>query len=223
MKLIHYIINICIGFSFFFVSCTAEEELPSQKLGYVYLSGIELTNEGELLPATKAVDEKLQIEIWKNGELVPGQSFLPGKVPEVLTLSPGSYILKAFTPEYETEADSGKKGSAAYNKEYEFSLVSGDNLRINLKAPMVNIGVGFNLSSDFSTAFTNYTITVISGLRSYTISPNNKSDICYFNMPASGKLNYTITATNVSGDPFFTQKELSVVNGTIYTINIDIK
>lgn len=220
MKLLNIFITIS---SLLFFACTAEEELPSQEPGYVYLSGIELVNEGVLLPVTKAVDEKLQIEIWKNGELVPGQSYSPGKVPEVLTLSPGSYTLKAFTPEYEIEAASGNKGSAAYNKEYEFTLTSEDYLRINVKAPMINVGVGFSLSSDFSTAFTNYTITVISGIRSYSISPNNKNDICYFNMPTNGKLSYTITATNANGEPFFTQKELSVVNGTIYTVNIDIK
>lgn len=207
-----------------FLACSKDEVFQSQEVGYLSISEIDFTSEGESAPFTKAVDEALEIEIWQNGAVVPGQSYEAGSVPERIALSPGSYILKASSPDYGKEVASGIKGTPAYYNEYPFTIATGDNMSIKLTVPMRNIGLKFGPSEEFERLFPTFSIKVETPTRSYTFNETNCKEAAYFDTPKSESLSYTISAKNTDDESVGPlQKSISVKAGTIYTLTINVE
>lgn len=211
-------------FSFFLLACSKDEESSSQAFGYLTISEMNLTYEGESRPLTKAVDEVLRLEICQNGEVVAGQSYEAGSVPERIALSPGTYLLKAFSAEYDKEPENESKGIPVYYDEYPFTISTGDDMTIELTIPLRNIGILFAPSEEFKQVFPVFSLKVEALSRSYTFNETNYGEAAYFNLTQSGSINYALVATNTDGEvvgPLL--KSIELEKGTIYTLALEIE
>lgn len=219
MKLKNYILFFCMSLLLF--ACSNESEDNFGSSGYLSLSDIRLVCDGMVIPLTKAVDEKLRIEVWQNGTLVPGQTYEPGSIPDKIILASGVYVLKAFTPGYREEAEEGYPGSATYYYEYSFTITTGNLLTITLDIPMSNIGVGISLSDSFSEAFATYRIVFQTTTRSFEITQENKDDLFFFNLPENERLTYQISVVNADGESMGPlERTIKVEAGKLYTVQV---
>lgn len=201
-----------ILFFFLLMGCHSTEIRDSESGGYLLIEGVLLKVDAEIIPLTRAVDAGLQIQIWQNGALLPGQDYAPGTdFSKRIVLPAGEgYQIKAFTPDQaEAAADTGHP---VYNVESgAFSVVEADITTISLVAPQINVGVGIQCETSFLENFTDISVTITSESgRSVVISGSEDPALRYFNMPASGKLQYTVKATNADGEPMEQISELEV-------------
>lgn len=201
-------------------ACNEEEHSPLSQ-GYLTVSAVELECDGEAVPLSKAVSPDLKIEIWQNNSPLPGQVYEPGGMPGKIALSPGAYLLKAYTPGYAEEPADQDKGKAIYYGEVSFSIEADQVSSVSLSVPMINTGVSIQLSEAFSQAFSDFTILMEAGGRSFTINTANPEDVFYF-MPAGGEsLNYSISVVNKEGESHGAIKSLPVLPGKLYSIRLE--
>ncbi|WP_455592138.1 DUF4493 domain-containing protein [Bacteroides sp.] len=194
-----YILYIISSVFLFIVTSCNEQNVPSSDFGYLNIDGVNLSNENELVPLSRAVDTGLKLEIWQGEDCV--RSYEPGatELSKRIVLPIGEYVLKAFTPDKE-EAFDEEIGIPIYEVEHSFSIVSEDITTISVVVPQINIGISIEYAGAFKEAFSDYSVLVYSKSGREVTIIGESANICYFNIPADGILYYKLTATNADGE-----------------------
>ena len=156
---------------------------------------LELTRAGRPAVATRAVDDDLTVDIYKQNTRVG--HYQPGSVPAKIILEPGDFRLVAYTDNQTTwtTANSGK-GEGCFYAETTFHMDEDMVFRLKLDVPMKNYAVGLKLPQHFTDLFRTYTFTLTSGSRSVNITEGEKA---YFSV-ADGAFTYALRATNIDNN-----------------------
>ena len=177
--------------------------------GTLLLDGLRKQTTADSL-STKAVDDDLYVEIWKEKQQL--HRFEPAETPNQLKLAEGAYLLKSYNAAALSTEVSGK-GEAIFQMEKTFSITAGEINRLDAIVPMTNVGI--RLAKELPAQFTGYQLTVQQGTRSERLSQN---EVAYFT--AGEQLLYTLSALNEDGENCVKLGSLqSPVAGTIYEIN----
>ena len=158
------------------------------------------------------------IEIWKGDALYDNCKYEPGEIPSKIELPAGSYLLKAYTPNYasmETVFAEGNLGEAVYYKEQAFVIEAEKVTYPAVSVPMINFGIC--LKDDLPSSFNDYTLDATIGDRTITLKP---AEIGYFPISAIGStLTFSLNAINADGESLDTKETASNLQaGTIYEI-----
>lgn len=198
MKHIPYIL---VTFLFLLSSCQQEDTPIEAGKGFLSLSSIELEAENITTITTRAVSPDLAIEILKADDRTTVKSYEAGaaEASGKIELEPGEYILKAYSPNYETTYTAAEKGAPKYYKEQAFTVISQRVSNLTLQVPMTNIGVRLALPETFGTYFPSYTFSATIGDRTVTLQNGEEA---YFERPESSdtKLQYNLSATNIDNE-----------------------
>lgn len=207
-----------IGMAALLAACSAEDD--TRAVGYLSLTDLTVTCEGEALPLSKAVDAGLQVQVCQGETVV--RDYAPGTdLSRRVALPVGSYTVKAFTPD-QAEAADNVAGHPVYSIVSDaFAITDGDLTTLSLVAPQVNVGVkavfDANTLADFPTA--SLTLTAATG-RTVTIGAGNADTYYYFNLPADGRIDYTIRVTNADGEAFSRDGALTSVEAKNYAVAV---
>lgn len=213
-----YLLSILL-ILFFFSSCQQEDLLPSQSPGFLSLENVTVAASDVNAVHTKAeVDARFMIEIWKGGALYDNCKYEPGEIPSKIELPAGSYLLKAYTPNYasmETVFAEGNLGEAVYYKEQAFVIEAEKVTYPAVSVPMINFGIC--LKDDLPSGFNDYTLDATIGNRTITLKP---AEIGYFPISAIGStLTFSLNAINADGESLDTKETATNLRaGTMYEI-----
>lgn len=168
--------------------------------------------------ATRAVDAELQLEIWSSDGATLVRQFAPGAFANRLTLEAGSYLLKAFTPNYTTSYSDTELGEAKYYAEKPFTIEADVVNRISFSVPMINTAVSLSLPSDFDTLFSSYSFTIKQQATQRNVTLNAGAT-AYFDCTASeADLLYTLMTINSDNEPHSDSGNLTAKASTLYLI-----
>ena len=168
--------------------------------------------------STRAVDAELQVEVWSVDGATMLHQFTPGQSPNRMTLEAGSYLLKAFTPNYQTTYGNDELGEAKYYAEKVFSIEPAVVNRISCPVPMVNTAISLSLPEGFNTWFTSYSFSVKQSTTSRTVSMEVGQTAYFDCTDRATSLLYTLTSINTDNEPNSDSNTLSASAGTHYRI-----
>lgn len=169
--------------------------------------------------STRAVDAELQVEVWSVDGATMLHQFTPGQSPNRMTLEAGSYLLKAFTPNYQTTYGNDELGEAKYYAEKVFSIEPAVVNRISCPVPMVNTAVSLILPEGFNTWFTSYSFSIKQSTTSRTVSIEVGQTAYFDCTDGATSLLYTLTSINTDDEPNSDSNTLSASAGTHYRIS----
>ena len=168
--------------------------------------------------STRAVDAELQVEVWSVDGATMLHKFTPGQSPNRMTLEAGSYLLKAFTPNYQTTYGNDELGEAKYYAEKVFSIEPAVVNRISCPVPMVNTAISLSLPEGFNTWFTSYSFSIKQSTTSRTVSIEVGQTAYFDCTDGATSLLYTLTSINTDDEPNSDSNTLSASAGTHYRI-----
>ena len=168
--------------------------------------------------STRTVDASLQVEIWSADGTTLLHQFVPGQSPNRLTLDGGNYLLKAFTPNYQTTYSNDELGEAKYYAEQTFEITPDVINRISCSVPMTNTAVSFTLPEDFSSWFTSYSFSVKQQATARTVSMEVGQTAYFDCTDGTAALLYTLTTINTDDEPHSDSGTLTTTAGTLYRI-----
>ena len=168
--------------------------------------------------STRAVDAELQVEVWSVDGATMLHKFTPGQSPNRMTLEAGSYLLKAFTPNYQTTYGNDELGEAKYYAEKVFSIEPAVVNRISCPVPMINTAVSLSLPEGFNTWFTSYSFSIKQSTTSRTVSIEVGQTAYFDCTDGATSLLYTLTSINTDDEPNSDSNTLSASAGTHYRI-----
>ena len=204
---------------FLLISCQQEDLLKRNAVGFLSLENVTVVASDVNAVHTKAgVDARFMIEIWKGDALYDNCKYEPGEIPSKIELPAGSYLLKAYTPNYasmETVFAEGNLGEAVYYKEQAFVIEAEKVTYPAVSVPMINFGIC--LKDDLPSSFNDYTLDATIGDRTITLKP---AEIGYFPISAIGStLTFSLKAIKADGESLDTKETASNLQaGTIYEI-----
>ena len=208
------ILSICTIILLMMTSCGNSEELL---LGTLELS-IAVEQPVSSTVSTRAVDAELQVEVWSVDGATMLHKFTPGQSPNRMTLEAGSYLLKAFTPNYQTTYGNDELGEAKYYAEKVFSIEPAVVNRISCPVPMINTAVSLSLPEGFNTWFTSYSFSIKQSTTSRTVSIEVGQTAYFDCTDGATSLLYTLTSINTDDEPNSDSNTLSASAGTHYRI-----
>lgn len=168
--------------------------------------------------STRAVDTDLQVEVWNADGSTLLKQYAPGLSPNRMMLESGSYLLKAFTPNYQTTYSNSELGKAKFYKEQLFQIEANVVNRINCSVPMLNTAICFTLPDGFNTWFTDYSFSVKQESTSRNVALS-VGQTAYFDCTEGGNsLIYTLTTINTDDEPHSDSGTLTTTAGTLYRI-----
>ncbi len=168
--------------------------------------------------STRAVDAELQVEVWSVDGATMLHQFTPGQSPNRMTLEAGSYLLKAFTPNYQTTYGNDELGEAKYYAEKAFSIEAAVVNRISCPVPMTNTAVSLILPEGFNTWFKNYSFSIKQQTSSRNVSMTVDQTAYFDCTDGATSLLYTLTSVNTDDEPNSDSGTLSASAGTHYRI-----
>ena len=168
--------------------------------------------------STRAVDAELQVEVWSVDGATMLHQFTPGQSPNRMTLEAGSYLLKAFTPNYKTTYGNDELGEAKYYAERVFSIEPAVVNHISCSVPMINTAVSLSLPEGFNTWFTSYNFNIKQSTTSRTVSLEVGQTAYFDCSDGATSLLYTLTSINTDDEPNSDSNTLSASAGTHYRI-----
>lgn len=168
--------------------------------------------------STRAVDAELQVEVWSVDGATMLHQFTPGQSPNRMTLEAGSYLLKAFTPNYQTTYGNDELGEAKYYAENVFSIEPAVVNRISCPVPMVNTAISLSLPEGFNTWFTSYNFSIKQSTTSRTVSIEVGQTAYFDCTDGATSLLYTLTSINTDDESNSDSNTLSASAGTHYRI-----
>lgn len=195
-------------------SCGNSEELL---IGTLELS-VAVVQPVSSTVSTRAVDADLQVEVWSADGATMLRQFTPGQSPNRMTLQAGSYLLKAFTPNYQTTYGNDELGEAKYYAEKAFSIEPAVVNRISCPVPMVNTAVSLILPEGFNTWFKNYSFSLKQQTNSRNVSMTVGQTAYFDCTDGATSLLYTLTSVNTDDEPNSDSGTLSASAGTHYRI-----
>lgn len=151
-----YMLLCAVGFTA--CSSDADDVIAENGIGYVSLALNADTGFGK---ATKAVDESVYgnvenytVEIWKDGKLIQGKSWLYPDVPEFIELTSGGYELKAYYGEDKPASTTGMyvEGKKTFN-------VNANQTTVSLTCQPVCAKVKVEFDPTMAEYFSDYSIT----------------------------------------------------------------
>lgn len=201
---------------FLLAGCSSEEGGPL--LGSLELA-VRLDTPVEVkASATRAVDADLQVEIWSSDGSTLVRQFAPGANTNRLTLEAGSYLLKAFTPNYTTTYNDTELGEAKYYAEQPFTIEADVINRISCSVPMMNTAVSFSLPSDFNSHFSSYDFSVKQQETERTVSLTEGATAYFDCTQGSTTLLYNLITLNTDNESHSDSGQLTAAKGTHYSI-----
>lgn len=195
-------------------SCGNSEELL---IGTLELS-VAVVQPVSSTVSTRAVDADLQVEVWSADGATMLRQFTPGQSPNRMTLQAGSYLLKAFTPNYQTTYGNDELGEAKYYAEKAFSIEPAVVNRISCPVPMINTAVSLILPEGFNTWFKNYSFSLKQQTNSRNVSMTVGQTAYFDCTDGATSLLYTLTSVNTDDEPNSDSGTLSASAGTHYRI-----
>lgn len=195
-------------------SCGNSEELL---IGTLELS-VAVVQPVRSTVSTRAVDAELQVEVWSADGATMLRQFTPGQSPNRMTLQAGSYLLKAFTPNYQTTYGNDELGEAKYYAEKAFSIEAAVVNRISCPVPMTNTAVSLILPEGFNTWFKNYSFSIKQQTSSRNVSMTVGQTAYFDCTDGATSLLYTLTSVNTDDEPNSDSGTLSASAGTHYRI-----
>ena len=195
-------------------SCGNSEELL---IGTLELS-VAVVQPVSSTVSTRAVDADLQVEVWSADGATMLRQFTPGQSPNRMTLQAGSYLLKAFTPNYQTTYGNDELGEAKYYAEKAFSIEAAVVNRISCPVPMTNTAVSLILPEGFNTWFKNYSFSIKQQTSSRNVSMTVGQTAYFDCTDGATSLLYTLTSVNTDDEPNSDSGTLSASAGTHYRI-----
>lgn len=195
-------------------SCGNSEELL---IGTLELS-VAVVQPVRSTVSTRAVDAELQVEVWSADGATMLRQFTPGQSPNRMTLQAGSYLLKAFTPNYQTTYGNDELGEAKYYAEKAFSIEAAVVNRISCPVPMTNTAVSLILPEGFNTWFKNYSFSIKQQTSSRNVSMTVGQTAYFDCTDRATSLLYTLTSVNTDDEPNSDSGTLSASAGTHYRI-----
>lgn len=195
-------------------SCGNSEELL---IGTLELS-VAVVQPVRSTVSTRAVDADLQVEVWSADGATMLRQFTPGQSPNRMTLQAGSYLLKAFTPNYQTTYGNDELGEAKYYEEKAFSIEPAVVNRISCPVPMINTAVSLILPEGFNTWFKNYSFSLKQQTNSRNVSMTVGQTAYFDCTDGATSLLYTLTSVNTDDEPNSDSGTLSASAGTHYRI-----
>lgn len=191
--------------------------LDEQQYGTLELA-VRLEQPISIAVSTRTVDADLQVEVWHADGATLVRQFAPGQSPNRMTLESGSYLLKAFTPNYQTTYSNSELGEAKYYKEQLFQIDANVVNRINCTVPMMNTAICFTVPEGFNTWFTDYSFSVKEQSTTRNVDLE-VGETAYFDCTAcSANLIYTLTTVNTDNEPHSDSGTLTATAGTLYHI-----
>ena len=146
------------------------------------------------------------------------RQFTPGQSPNRMTLQAGSYLLKAFTPNFQTTYGNDELGEAKYYAEKAFSIEPAVVNRISCPVPMTNTAVSLILPEGFNTWFKNYSFSIKQQTSSRNVSMTVGQTAYFDCTDGATSLLYTLTSVNTDDEPNSDSGTLSASAGTHYRI-----
>lgn len=195
--------------------CSSSSDAPT--LGTLELS-VALEQPFSTAVTTRAVDADLQVEVWNVDGSVLLKQFAPGQSPNRMTMEAGNYLLKAFTPNYQTSYSDSQLGEAKYYKEQTFQIEANVVNRISCAVPMLNTAICFTVPEEFTNWFVSHSFSVKQTSTSRNVSIK-KGETAYFDCTdGSTDLLYTLTTVNTDNEPNSNSGTLTAAAGTLYRI-----
>lgn len=201
MKRLYIYIIMC---AFALASCQQDIPVPSQSNAVLEL---DLLRAGHPVVSTRAVADGLTVEILDaNGQIYTNADgpcqYSPGQVPRKIVLVPGTFTVRAYSPNQDGawKTENGGKGAGCYYAETTVQMEYDAVTHLKLDVPMMNYAVGLQLPEMFDILFNpsgkpfpeSYTFTLQSGGRTVTIKEGERA---YFDV-ADGGFSYALSATN---------------------------
>lgn len=197
-----------------FAACTSNETLEVNSVGQLKINPILIDTGVEVSPLTRAVDDRLQIDIYSASTIV--KTFQPGDpgLDEQIKLPVGNnYKLVAHTPNMK-EAENNVLGSPLYSASYDFVIEKDLTTTISsLVAKQSNIGIAVSLNDElFNTAFQTIECTITSSSsRSVVVDAKQTQEKVYFNVSEGTVISYKIKFINNDGETYESDvKQLSL-------------
>lgn len=201
-KVILYIISM----AFILASCITDNAIQLEAAGYLKINPIVIDTEVEVSPLTRAVDDRLQIDIYSASTII--KSFQPGDpgLDELIKLPVGdNYRLVAHTPDIK-EAENNALGYPIYSVSHDFVIEKEQTTTISsLVAKQSNIGISVSLNDEvFDTAFQTIECTIFSSSgRSVVIDAKlHSQEKAYFNVSEGTSIGYKIKFINNDDEAF---------------------
>lgn len=201
-KVILYIISM----AFILASCITDNAIQLEAAGYLKINPIVIDTEVEVSPLTRAVDDRLQIDIYSASTII--KSFQPGDpgLDELIKLPVGdNYRLVAHTPDMK-EAENNALGYPIYSVSHDFVIEKEQTTTISsLVAKQSNIGISVSLNDEvFDTAFQTIECTIFSSSgRSVVIDAKlHSQEKAYFNVSEGTAIGYKIKFINNDDEAF---------------------
>lgn len=201
--------NIFYAFCGFFLlaGCQQEDTTFISGVGYLSLTGIEIQNQAVTEVKSRAVDESLVVELYKDGELK--STLTAEELESTIKLEASTdYSLKVYSENYGSDAEwtNEEKGEPIYYKEQLFEVKKGEITPIKVQVPMVNFAVKLSMPES-QNWISDYTFTVTSGERKVTLQ---NGETAYFPYRESSSFNYTLQLTNTDNEKFTLSGEYGV-------------
>lgn len=206
--------NLFLSIVICLFACNNQQEVMVP--GYLSLANIEFSCDDEILPATKAMNNTLKVEIIQQGSVVA--SYEPATIPERIELAPGDYTLHAFSVNIDEPQDGSWE--PLYETFQDFVITEGELTTVRALARQTNTGVYVTYSDEFKANFTDLSITVSSATRTVIITGDDP-ELRFFSVPTDGILRYRITATNQDQEIFVSEERIiSDVRAKRYKITV---
>lgn len=201
--------NIFYAFCGFFLlaGCQKEDTFSNSGEGYLSLTGIEIQNQAVTEVKSRAVDESLVVELYKDGELK--STLTPEELENTIKLEAATdYSLKVYSENYGSDAEwtNEEKGEPIYYKEQPFEVKEGEITPVKVQVPMVNFAVKLSMPES-QNWISDYTFTVTSGEREVTLQ---NGETAYFPYRESSSFKYTLQLTNTDNEKFTLSGEYGV-------------
>lgn len=194
MKRITFILSVIL------LLCSCGKEAVVCHEGYLSIGRLATVKRVQ----TKAVEDDLAIRILtEDGTPVEGCSYSAGEVPARIPLTPGSYIVEAFTENLSTWKDD--KGELAFIGSKTFEIIDDETTNVVLIIPAINYIIRAEMPENFSTWFTDWSVTLSDGERTVNINEgeaavfDNESISIYISATNTDNESYTGNKVNISG------------------------
>ena len=195
-----------IAIAFVLAACTTKDIPHEESIGLLKINPISINTEVEVSPLTRAVDDRLQIDIYSASTII--KSFQPGDpgLDELIKLPVGdNYRLVAHTPDMK-EAENNALGYPIYSVSHDFVIEKEQTTTISsLVAKQSNIGISVSLNDEvFDTAFQTIECTIFSSSgRSVVIDAKlHSQEKAYFNVSEGTAIGYKIKFINNDDEAF---------------------
>ncbi len=205
-------------------ACSSDSDTELQS-GTVTITSVS-KSAAQWQTVTRAVDEGLAVQVL-NAQGVALYSYTADEAAsltslESLSLPVMTYQLRGYSANVDSVYADDDLGEAKWDGRQSFSVVSGQNTRVGVDVPMVNMGVTVSYPDGMDTWFSSVAFTAKHGSRTLTIQPGETG---YFDLDDSEDLIFTLSLTNTDGENQTlrtTRSASDLATGTVYEVSYEV-